>query len=75
LPGIPLQDKEDLAMPPVVALAAAAAAFAVGTRWLQREWRRVNAELARAEAAARAPGRADLPTLRQDPKTGEWRPG
>ncbi|HVV92852.1 MAG TPA: hypothetical protein VHD15_05485 [Hyphomicrobiales bacterium] len=62
-------------MPPMVALAVAAAAVTLGARWMQREWRRVNAELARADAAARAPVRTDMPTLRQDPKTGEWRPG
>jgi hypothetical protein len=62
-------------MPPVVAFAAAAAVFTLSARWMQREWRRINTELSRAEAAARAPRRDDLPTLRQDPTTGEWRPG
>jgi hypothetical protein len=61
-------------MPPLVAMAAAAAAFTVGARWLQREWRRVNAELERAEAATRKPHSAEVPTLRQDPQTGVWRP-
>jgi hypothetical protein len=59
----------------MVALAVAAAAATLGARWMQREWRRVNAELARADAAASKPARTELPTLRQDPATGEWRPG
>jgi hypothetical protein len=67
-------DKEEPVMPPAIALAVAAAAVTIGARWMQREWRRVNAELARAEAAARTQAPADLPRLRRDAKTGEWRP-
>jgi hypothetical protein len=62
-------------MPPLLAVALATSAAAIGARWVQREWRRVNEALDRADAAARTPARADdLPTLRRDPKTGVWRP-
>ena len=45
------------------------------THWLVKEARRVNDELDRARAApAMDPAtRERLPTLRRDPKTGEWR--
>jgi hypothetical protein len=61
-------------MPPLVAAALATSAAAVAARWLRREWRRVNAELDRAEAAAKVPAKDEVPTLRRDPKSGVWRP-
>jgi hypothetical protein len=40
-----------------------------------REWRRVNSELDEAKPArVTDPERASLPTLRRDPRTGEYRP-
>jgi hypothetical protein len=61
-------------MPPLIVVAVATSAAAIGARWLQREWRRVNDELDRAEAAAKVPARTEMPTLRRDPKSGVWRP-
>lgn len=60
-------------MPPLVAAALATSAAAVAARWLRREWRRVNAELDRAEAA-RVPPKDEVPTLRRDPRSDVWRP-
>ena len=57
-------------------------AFALGTigavvlvKLFNREWRRVNADLDRANPArVSEPERAGIPTLRRDPVTGEYRP-
>jgi hypothetical protein len=57
----------------VVVLTAVAATL-VG-RLLAREWQRVNADLDRArKVPINDPERAGLPSLRRDPKTGEYRP-
>jgi hypothetical protein len=71
--------QETQAMPPFVipqlvkfALGAAGAAAAV--HWIVKEARRVNQEL-KAQTAP-VPDRAAreaLPTLRRDPRTGDWR--
>ena len=61
-------------MPPLVAAALATSIVAIGARWARREWRRVNDEFDRAEAAGRVPPRAEVPTLRRDPQSGVWRP-
>jgi hypothetical protein len=67
-------------MPPVaisaivkIALGAASAAAAV--HWLVKEARRLSEELERMRAPATVEPvvREALPTLRRDPKTGEWR--
>lgn len=61
-------------VPPVVVLTAVGAAIVA--RWVLREFGRVNSEL-EALRRARAPepiDRSRLPTLRRDPKTGEYRP-
>jgi hypothetical protein len=46
-------------------------------RWCVREVHRVNSELetVRAQAAVEPVDRRNLPTLRRDPRTGEYRPG
>ncbi|MBV1699256.1 MAG: hypothetical protein KGK33_13545 [Hyphomicrobiales bacterium] len=64
-------------MPPVFALALGLMGTAVLVRWCVREVRRVNAELdeVRAQPAAEPVDRGTLPKLRQDPETGEYRPG
>lgn len=64
-------------MVPVLPAAAIAIAATIGARWAVREWRRINDELDRVQPRREhGEGRApDLPTLKQDPKTGEWRPG
>ena len=67
-------------MPPIVtpqlvkfALGAFGAAALV--HWVVREARRINAELDRVQPspAVDAAMRRELPTLRRDPKTGDWR--
>jgi hypothetical protein len=60
--------------PPVVACTLAAVGIVALSKVLAREWRRVNAELDANERAAAAVASKDLPTLRLDPKTGEYRP-
>jgi hypothetical protein len=71
-----MNDK-DRPMPPLIAFAGALGALAV-VRWAYRTALRVNRELEEArlarvaEAAARP---TDIPTLRQDPNTGAYRPG
>lgn len=63
----------------LIATALATLSAAVLSKLLVREWQRVNAELEalRAAAAVARTGtdrRRDLPTLRRDPVTGEYRP-
>jgi hypothetical protein len=60
--------------PPLMACALAAVGIAALSRVLALEWRRGNAELDAHERAAAAVARKDLPTLRLDPATGEYRP-
>jgi hypothetical protein len=62
-------------MPPLIVLAAAAAGALLGAKALKREWERVNAKLEAAERAEGELGRAERPTLKRDPSSGEWRPG
>ena len=65
-----------LLMSPLVRWAAGAVGAVVAGRWIAKEWRRVNDELdaARAQRATQRVNRNDLPTLRRDPRTGEYRP-
>ncbi len=60
--------------PPLMNFALAAIGIAAVARVLAREWQRVNAELDASERAAAAVASKDLPTLRLDPVTGEYRP-
>ena len=64
-------------MPPVVIFALGMVGAAALVRWCSKEVQRVNAELdsARARATVEPVDRNALPTLRRDPKTGEYRPG
>lgn len=75
------------AMPSIgsaIAATLATIGAAVLSRLVAREWQRVNAELDALRAAAAgshrdprhdaAAGTRDLPTLRRDPVTGEYRP-
>jgi hypothetical protein len=64
-----------LVVPPLVRWAVALIAGVAVVHWLARQARRVNAEL---DGAERAPAvdplrRRRLPTLRRDPRTGDWR--
>ena len=62
-------------IPPLLKWALAAMGGAAIAHWVAREIRRVNAEIGRVRAAPTmdAVGRKELPTLRRDPVTGEWR--
>ena len=64
-------------MPPVVALAVGVVGAAALVRWCVKEVRRVNVNLddVRRRATAETVDRDALPTLRRDPRTGEYRPG
>jgi hypothetical protein len=61
---------------PVFAFAFGLVGTAVIVRWCLREVRRVNADLEtlRARAHAEPVDRNALPTLKADPRTGEYRP-
>ncbi|MGA8649118.1 MAG: hypothetical protein WB677_00560 [Xanthobacteraceae bacterium] len=60
---------------PVFALAFGLMGTAVLVRWCVREVKRVNAELDALRARAEPIDRNALPTLKADPRTGEYRPG
>ena len=61
-------------MPAIVILALSAIGAVVLIKLFSREWRRVNDELDRANPGrVNDPDRAGVPTLRQDPNTGEYR--
>jgi hypothetical protein len=64
-------------MPPVIVFAIGVVGAVALVRWCTREAQRVNAELndVRARAAVEPVDRNALPKLKQDPKTGEYRPG
>ncbi len=61
-------------MPPVLALALGLIGAGALVRWCVKEARRVNAELDNIRAAEPV-DRGALPTLKRDPRTGEYRPG
>jgi hypothetical protein len=59
---------------PVIALVLGAVGAVVLIRLINREWRRVNDELDRANPVRVSEAeRAGVPTLREDPATGEYR--
>lgn len=61
---------------PFVKLVLGTASVAAAAKWVAMEWRRINAELDAAQPAP-ATERADrnrFPTLRRDPRTGDYRP-
>lgn len=64
-------------MPPLIALALGVMGAGMLVRWCVKEVRRVNTELdeVRAQATVEPLDRNSLPTLKPDPKTGEYRPG
>jgi hypothetical protein len=70
-----MEDRNRL-MPPLIAFAGALGGLAV-VRWAYRTAIRVNRELEQARRArvAETAGLNDIPTLRQDPITGAYRPG
>jgi hypothetical protein len=59
---------------PVFVLALGAVGAVVLVKLFNREWRRVNDDLDRANPMRVSEAeRAGIPTLRQDPATGEYR--
>jgi hypothetical protein len=64
-----------LIVPPLVKWSLAALGGAAIVRWVVGEMHRVNAELARVNAASTIDPvtRERLPKLRRDPKTGDYR--
>jgi len=61
-------------MPPLIVFALGVMGAAVLARWCIKEVHRVNAELDEVRAAEPL-DRNNLPQLKADPKTGEYRPG
>jgi hypothetical protein len=64
-----------VAIPAIVKFALGAVGAAAVVHWVVKEVRRVNEELdrMRAPVATEPVAREALPTLRRDPKSGEWR--
>ncbi len=60
---------------PLLAFAFGLVGTAVILRWCLREVRRVNSELDTVRARAEPIDRKAMPTLKADPRTGEYRPG
>jgi hypothetical protein len=61
-------------MPPVLAWTFWTVGAALVSRFVVKEWRRVNAELDRVKKAAVDPECSSVPHLRRDPQTGVYRP-
>jgi hypothetical protein len=64
-------------MHPVMILTIGMVGAAALVRWCVREVVRVNSDLdaVRAQASVEPIDRKQLPTLKRDPRTGEYRPG
>ena len=62
-------------IPSLVKYALGALGAAAMARWAYKEMRRINDEIDRVSStpAADAVAREALPTLRRDPRTGDWR--
>jgi hypothetical protein len=62
-------------IPPLVKFALGAFGAGAIVAWAVKEMRRINAELERVKAAPvpDSAARQELPTLRRDPRTGDWR--
>jgi hypothetical protein len=59
---------------PLVKWTLAAVGGALVVHWVVKEARRINEELERAKRAVRISDRENMPILRRDPSTGEYRP-
>jgi hypothetical protein len=64
---------QPLLLTPLVKWTLIAAGGAVVVYWVVREARRINEELDRAKRAVRISEGEQLPTLRRDPTTGDYR--
>lgn len=64
-------------MPPVFAVALGLMGAAALVRWYVKETKRIDADLERGRQRANVEpvDRTTLPTLKRDPRTGEYRPG
>lgn len=58
---------------PLVKWTLAAAGGAMVVHWVVKEARRINEELDRAKRAVRVTDRENMPKLRRDPASGEYR--
>ena len=58
---------------PLVKWTLAAVGGAMVVHWVVKEARRINEELDRAKRAVRISERENMPTLRRDPASGEYR--
>ena len=59
---------------PLVKWTLAFVSGAMVVHWVVKEARRVNEELERAKRTVRVSDRENMPKLRRDPTTGEYRP-
>jgi hypothetical protein len=64
---------EQFVIPPLMKWTLGALGAAVVVHWVVKEVRRVNEELDQAKARVRVTDRRTYPTLRRDPRTGEYR--
>jgi hypothetical protein len=64
-----------IVIPPLIKFALGTAGIAAIVTWVVKEVRRINDEISRIEIASVADRaqRQAMPTLRRDPRTGEWR--
>ena len=62
-------------IPPLVKFALGAFGAGAIVAWAVKEMRRINAELERVKTVPvpDSDARRELPTLRRDPRTGDWR--
>jgi hypothetical protein len=74
---LPLKTRSTVMPPfllsPLVKWTLAALGGAMVVHWVVKEARRVNEELDRAKRAAKISDRENMPTLRRDPSSGEYR--
>jgi len=61
-------------IPPVIGWALVALGGAAVVKLAAKEWRRINAALHPREPVREEVPRDKLPTLKRDPKSGEYRP-
>ena len=64
-----------LVIPSLLKIALGTAGAAAVAAWAVKELRRINEDMSRIQAASvtERAQRAAMPTLRRDPRTGEWR--
>jgi hypothetical protein len=62
-----------LVISPLIRLALGAVGTGVVLRWVVKEVRRINADLDQVKAGSDQAVREAFPTLRRDPRSGEWR--